>query len=175
MGITWIPPSPIPGVGGTVSCVSGSPNEWLSCDKGESIFGEIATIHSDQISCQVVHICTPSPPPGMTIIDTATGIIVMGLVSDILNTQINTEFTIKQDPPGKVTTSGSVPANSILTHYTPLATDRVTYTITVIATWKHKPGSSVVTTSYSMDWKVTIYNPWRVERDTVIDIVAQEN
>lgn len=174
MGITWIPPAPTPGVSGTASCVSGSTvhGEWLSCNKGETIFGEVATTHSAGISCGVTHVCNPPAPPGMTITNTATGITVTGMVTDILNTPINTDYTLKQnDQPDKVN-QPTTPPNSILTHYTPLSTDHVLYTITVTATWKHDTN---VTTPYTLDWIVVLYNAWVPEKNAVKSIVQGQN
>ena len=173
MGITWIPSSPTPGVGGSASCVSGSgyQGEWLSCDKGEAIFGEVASTHTDQVSCSVTHLCNPPAPPGMTILDTATGIIVFGTVNQILITQINTDYTLKQSHQPNQINQPTPPDNAILTHYTPLSTSYDSYTITVTAAWTHAPGGVPTTTTYVLDWKVTLYNPWRVEKQAVTNIV----
>jgi len=174
MGITWAPPAPTPGVSGTASCTNGATTygEWLSCLKGETIFGEVATTHSAGISCVVTHVCSPSPPPGMIITNTATGITVTGIVTDVLNTPINTDYTLKGDViPDKVN-QPTTPDNSILTHYTPLSTDHTEYIITVTAQWTH---DNHVVTPYVLAWKVVLYNSWEVEKNAVKSIVQGQH
>lgn len=170
MGITWIPPAPTPGVSGTAGCASGSVfnGEWLSCNKGEPIYGEIASTHDSGVSCAVTHVCAPAPPPGLTITDTATGIKVSGQVDAVLTTQINTDYSLTQnDQPNKVN-QPTKPANSMLTHFTPLAQVVIVYTITVNAAWTHMVGPVPVVTLYTLDWKVALYNTWVSEKQQII-------
>lgn len=170
MGITWNPVDSTPSVSGSVSCTAGVPDEWLSACKGETITnGVITSTHSSQTSCVVTHVCNPPAPPGMTITDTATGITVSGLVTDVMNTV--TSVTYDQD--GNIATIQDMnkPAGAILTHYEPLTTDKVTYTITVTATWTYGTGSQ---TAYVKDWKVTLYNTWLPEKNAVLSLIEDQ-
>ena len=174
MGITWSPISPFPGVSGSASCETGSTQgEWLSCAKDEQIFGEVSSTHTNGHGCTVTHTCAPPIPSGVTISNTATGIIVSGLTNSLLDTPLDISYTLKQShlPNQGVTTVETdplIPPNSILSHYPPLQRESELYVITVTATWYHDTGD---VTPYVLNWPVRIYNNWIGEKNTVINIV----
>lgn len=158
MGITWTPPSATPGHSGTASCTAGAAAEWLSVCKSEVISGHISSTHTDQVSCAVTHTCSPAAPPGLIITDNSGtgGIDVSGIVTDIMNT-----------PELVSRTSG------ILTHYDVESLDKVSYTITVTATWTHSPSGNNTVTPYTRNHILTIYNNWTAEKVHTLYLLSQ--
>ena len=176
MGITWNPLTPVgtsgPSKKGSPNAIGNGTDHWLTCEKGVAIGSVpdtwVQTTHTGQVSAVVSHVCNPPAPPGLIITDDPAigGIKVSGTVTDIMNTSKNVDYS-KSEQITNISSLGK-PADGIMTHYTPLPTDRIVYTITITVVWHW---TNVVyndsTTTYTADYKIAIYNNWNIEKSDV--------
>lgn len=163
---------------GSVSMTTGSyqtPIAWLDVKKGEPIInGTISTIwdSNPQQCTSVTHTVFPPLPTGISVFDDTAiaGIIVTGASTSMLTTSISNNYTDIHANEALVN-NNNLPPNSMLTHYLPLSTKYIDYTISVTVIWEHDNGN---VGSDTADWILRMWNSWDQEEQDVKGIVIVE-